>query len=298
MQYVELGKTGLRVSVLGLGCGGKSKLGQEQGKSVRESVEIVKVALDGGINYFDTAPSYQTETILGKGIAGHNRESVVLATKSHYWEGMTGAQLRDALEGSLKKLGTDYVDVYQLHGLRPWQYDAAMASVVPEMLRLKEEGKIRHLGVTEFFKEDLLHQTLLQAVRDPIWEVGMVGFNFFHQVARREFLPKAAERNMGVVVMFAVRYKLCRPEHFRALVRSQVETGVIERNAIDSNEPLGFLISSGIAENITDAAYRFCRDEPGVHVTLTGTGSVEHLRVNLRTIERPPLPAEARDQLY
>ena len=77
MKYVSLGRTGERVSVLGLGCGGKSKLGQMQRKTRRESIEIVKIALDGGINYFDTAEAYGTEEILGKGIAGHDRTKAV-----------------------------------------------------------------------------------------------------------------------------------------------------------------------------------------------------------------------------
>jgi len=83
MKYTTLGRTGLRVSSLGLGCGGPSRVGQRIGSTEAESVTIVKEALDAGINFFDTAEAYRTEEIVGQAIRGIDRDAVVLSTKKN-----------------------------------------------------------------------------------------------------------------------------------------------------------------------------------------------------------------------
>ena len=82
MDYVTFGRTGLKVSVAGLGCGGNSRLGQQQGKSEEESVAIVRKAMDSGVNLLDTAAAYRTEGIVGKAIQAVPRDKVVVATKA------------------------------------------------------------------------------------------------------------------------------------------------------------------------------------------------------------------------
>src|SRR6266702_2783834 len=101
MEYTALGKTGLRVSVAGLGCGGFSRLG-----------------LDLGVNLFDTAAAYDTEWVLGKALRSVPRERVVICSKASFGIGSAGPERAVAsLDRSLKELGTDYIDVYQLHGV-------------------------------------------------------------------------------------------------------------------------------------------------------------------------------------
>ena len=84
MEYVMLGRTGLRVSVAGLGCGGFSRLGLGRGKSEAEAVALIHQALDLGVNLFDTAAAYGTEALLGKALEGVPREEVVIATKAPF----------------------------------------------------------------------------------------------------------------------------------------------------------------------------------------------------------------------
>src|SRR6266478_6459252 len=84
MDYVGLGRTGLRVSVAGLGCGGFSQLGLAQGKSEADAIAIIRQALDLGVNFFDTAAAYGTEAVLGKAIKAVRREQVVVATKAPF----------------------------------------------------------------------------------------------------------------------------------------------------------------------------------------------------------------------
>ncbi|MCB1812851.1 MAG: aldo/keto reductase, partial [Candidatus Competibacteraceae bacterium] len=89
MQYTELGKTGLKVSVAGLGCGGSSRLGQSTGKSTADSVALVRAALDLGVNFIDTATAYGTEDIVGEAIRAVPRDTVVVSTKALINQGDT-----------------------------------------------------------------------------------------------------------------------------------------------------------------------------------------------------------------
>ena len=145
MQYTTLGKTGLKVSVAGLGCGGNSRIGLGTGLSEAQSVALVREALDLGVNFLDTANAYETEGVVGKAIKGRPRDSVVISTKSH---ATSAAVVLANLDNSLRQLDTDYVDIFHLHGLGPAAYDGAMKDIVPALLREKAKGKLRHLAVS------------------------------------------------------------------------------------------------------------------------------------------------------
>ena len=161
MEYTMLGRSGLSVSVAGLGCGGPSRLGQATGKSEQESIAIVRQALDLGITLFDTAEVYGTEAIVGRALEVVPRDQVVIATKklppSSDHPDPVG-ELKQGLEQSLRRLRTDYVDIYFLHGVRSEQYRFAHDVLAPVLLRLREQGKIRAVGITEAFVSDPGHR--------------------------------------------------------------------------------------------------------------------------------------------
>lgn len=288
-----LGRTGLRVGVAGLGCGGHSRLGRTRGASEAESIAIVERALDLGVNLIDTAAAYRTEEIVGKAISGQ-RDSVVLSTKV-LPEDRSGpidaARLEHVLHRSLTRLQTDHVDVYHLHGVTAEQYPRCRDELVPALQRLREQGKLRFLGLTERFGADPQHRMLERALVDDCWDVVMVGFNLLNPSARERVFAPAARGGVGTLVMFAVRRALSRSDELRRVVTGLVERGEIPAAAVDLEDPLGFLVHEGGAESVVDAAYRFCRHEPGAHVILTGTGRLEHLEQNVRSICRGPLPA-------
>ena len=294
MDYITLGRTGLRVSAMGLGCGGHSRLGQSYGRSEEESAEVVRAALDHGVTFFDTAEAYGTESILGRGLSREPREQVVISTKMSPRAGgrlVPRGQVALALEGSLRRLGTDYVDVYLLHGLRAEHYDEAADELVPELLRLRDQGKLRSLGVTEAFASDPGHAMLQRAVQDDCWEVIMVGFSLLNQSARERVLPSCREKAIGVLNMFAVRRALGDWGHLQEVLADLEKRGLAERQAVE--DTLHSLLREGGASSLQDAAYRFCRYEPGIHVVLSGTGSPQHLRENVDSLLRPPLPPAA-----
>ena len=122
MDYVTYGKTGLKVSVAGLGCGGNSRLGQEQGKSEDESVAIIRRAMDLGVNLIDTAANYRTEGIVGKALVGVPRDQVVGATKAGLRRGGEPATVDDVIaaqhEGGDLRVRTGQAGEF-LHRLAP-----------------------------------------------------------------------------------------------------------------------------------------------------------------------------------
>jgi len=111
MEYTILGRTGLKVSVAGLGCGGPSRLGmRNDAAGEKHAVQIIRQAIDLGINFFDTAQNYGTEGVVGKAIAGIPRERLVISTKKTLPpvnHPDPQAEVRQGLEQSLKALGTD-----------------------------------------------------------------------------------------------------------------------------------------------------------------------------------------------
>ena len=153
MHYTTLGKTGLKVSVAGLGCGGNSRIGLGTGLTEAQSVALVREALDLGVNFLDTAAAYETEGVVGKAIKGRPRDSVVISTKSH---ATSGPAVLANLDNSLRQLDTDYVDIFHLHGLGPAAYDKAMAEIVPGLLREKEKGKLCLLYTSPSPRDGLL----------------------------------------------------------------------------------------------------------------------------------------------
>jgi aryl-alcohol dehydrogenase-like predicted oxidoreductase len=294
MQYKILGRTGLNVSVAGLGCGGHSRLGQTYGNTQEQSVAVVSAAIDLGINFIDTAAAYRTERIVGEAVRGR-REKLIISTKTGIisWnepnaKPFTGAQVLEQLEKSLSRLGTDYIDVFNLHGIVAAQLDYVAAEIVPVLIRAREQGKILFLGITEHFGADTSHRMLSAAVPMGVWDVVMVGFNLLNPSARRNVLRLTQAHNVGVQDMFAVRRALSSPDGLKEAFDTIEKAGQLDRNKFRPEDPLGFLKED--TDGIVDAAYRFCRHEPGIDVVLTGTGNIEHLKQNVASINRGPLP--------
>jgi aryl-alcohol dehydrogenase-like predicted oxidoreductase len=300
MEYVTLGRTGLRVSVGGLGCGGFSRLGLGTGKSDAEAVHLVRQALELGINLIDTAAVYGTEHIVGEAIKNVPRDRVVIATKAWIppWEGRTAAERAVAsLDSSLRQLGTDYVDIFQLHGVSPRAYQRAVDIIAPALIKEREKGKIRFLGVTETGSSDPEHDMVQRAVEDGVWDVVMVAFHMMHQNARTKVFPRTTANRIGTLLMFAVRNIFSRPERLTVALRELTASGQLPRWLADAPNPLGFLVHETGARTIPEAAYRFVRHEPGVDVVLFGTGDPGHLGTNVAALLAPPLPLADRQTL-
>jgi len=300
MDYTTLGRTGLKVSVAGLGTGGFSRLGLGTGKDEAHAIGIIHAALDLGVNLFDTAAAYGTEAVLGRALRTVPREQVVICTKAPFAVGKpdsTAASAIASLDRSLEQLGTDYIDVYQLHGIAPGAYDHALQVLAPALLREQEKGKFRHLGISETAPHDPEHLMVQRACRDGVWEVAMVSFHMMHQNARANVFPLTRRYGVGTLMMFAVRNIFSQPGRLAATMRELATDGLVPQALADDPDPLGFLVHDGGASSVIDAAYRFVRHEPGADVVLFGTGDQAHLNSNIASILKPPLPEPDRIKL-
>ena len=293
MLYRTLGRTGLRVSLLSLGTGGPSNFGQRTGVPEADVHRLVRRALDAGVNLFDTAAGYRdSEAILGRALKGVPRDRYYLATKftpEQDGEIVAPDDVVASVERSLKRLQTDYVEVLQFHGVRPQQYRTVMERLLPTVLKLRDQGKCRWIGITEQYGEDGAHEMLRMALQDNHFATAMVGYNMLNQSADRLVYPQCLEHNVGVFIMFAVRRVLAVRERLEETVADLKQRGLVAPDALPDARPLDWLIHGNV-DSVPSAAYKFTAMHPAVSTVLSGTANLEHFESNLRALEDPTLP--------
>jgi len=304
MRTITLGRTGITTTAAGLGCGGTSLIGlKKYGEA--HAAGIVRKAYDSGVRFFDTATVYETESALGEGLKDYPRNSCTISTKYPVWDNWRedyASKFNKTLEASLRALKTDYIDIYNFHGVPPADYKDVKELLMPEMLKAQESGKVRFPGITEQFMSDTSHEMLDAALSDDIFDVIMVGYNMMNPSAAKSILPRAIKQDVGVLCMFAVRHSLSDPAQMKVAIQKILDNNQGGVGLEAKENALDFLTSAGVdgipvSSSIMDAAYRFCVHANGIHVTLTGTSSETHLADNLRSIESQPLPADILEKL-
>jgi aryl-alcohol dehydrogenase-like predicted oxidoreductase len=299
MEYRPLGKTGLMVSVAGLGCGGNSRLGLDRSASFDDCVAVVRTAVDLGVNFLDTAEAYGTEEIVGAAARCYDRDRLVISTKAIFKAGEdTGETVTRRVEAGLRRLGLDYVDIFHFHAVHPAAYQYHRDVLAPALIKLKERGKVRHIGITETSPNDPEQRMLSQAIEEAPWEVTMLAYSLMNQGARHRIFPVARRRGIGTLLMFVVRNIFSNAAYRRDVFAELVERGHLAPSILAAGDPLGFLVSEGAAESITDAAYRYARHEQGADVILFGTGNKAHVKDNVDSILRSPLPPSVIERLH
>ena len=294
MEYIKLGKTDLKVSVACLGCGGSSTIGKSTGKTENQSINLIKTALDLGVNFFDTANVYGTEKILGKAIKNVSRDQIVISTKhqiSTKDKKFSSIDIISGIENSLKELKTDYIDIFHLHGVAPKEFDHAI-SLMPELMREKEKGKFRFLGITESSPIDHNQITISKALNTNYFDVMMLAFSIMNQNAKKEILPKTMSKNIGTMSMFVVRSLFSVKERLKKEIDRLVKNKQLPEWFLDEKEPLEYFLKDSGANNIIDACYRYVRHQKGIDTVLFGTGDIDHLKKNIRSIVNSKLSDE------
>jgi aryl-alcohol dehydrogenase-like predicted oxidoreductase len=301
LERRTLGRTGLEVTAMGFGAGGFSRAGMREG--VDHAADMVARAIDAGVNLIDTAEMYRTEAAVAQGVAQSSkaRDEVVIATKVNYRvDGRirTPEEIESALRARLGALNTDYLDVVQVHGLEPADYERVRDELLPVLERQRGAGTLRWIGVTEGFRVDRGHVMLQRAIADDCWDVVMVGFNLLNQSARERVLAPARVANIGVMDMFAVRQVLRDLDTVSAHLRERESADALP-DSVDVKTELATLARhvGEAAPTLPDLAYRFVLAEAGISTVLVGTGDPEHLRDNLESFGRPPLSAAVLDEL-
>lgn len=296
MLYRTLGRTGLEVSVLGYGA---SPLGNEFSTiDPAEGRRAVRQAIDLGINYFDVSPYYGrtlAETRLGEALEGRRTE-VILATKA----GRYGVNLPDgfdfsaeritrSVEESLCRLRTDYVDVFQVHDIEFGDRNQIIEETLPAMFRLKEQGKVRFVGITAYPLQ-ILAQVAARLPVDTI--LSYCRYDLLDTGLETTLLPLAKERGIGLING--------SPLHMGALTDKGVPAWhpAPRRVLAACQEAAAFCRARGA--DIADLALQFALAEPAVATTLVGMSKVTHVERNVRlvgTTADPELLAGVKDIL-
>lgn len=293
MQYRQL-RGGLRSSVMALGGGGYSRLGQASGRSERQSLALVQRAYQLGINHFDSCSRYRTSHLFGRALAGVPRDSYLLSSKIP-WAGPEGQvdadHFRHCFHNELRYLDTGYVDILSVHAVPAEGYEEIVAELYPVMQDLRDQGKARLLGISEGFVSDPGHRMLQRAIQGDLWDMALIGFNLINQSAREKVVPKAQKSEVNLVGMFAVRRAMRSGRALLDNLRRLEKLGAVSGSRELFDTTTGLLASMGEGA-LQDVAYRFVRYEPGIDVTLFGTGNIDHLESNVQSMLKGPLPEE------
>jgi len=288
MEYKQLGQTELMVSVVALGCWGLISDWNWGEQDRSDSIATVHAALDAGINFFDTAEAYgdgESEVILGQTLAGVRHE-VVIASKvspNH----LSTAEVRSACEGSLRRLKTDYIDLYQIH----WpNRDLPISETMETLERLQQQGKIRAIGVCNFGAKDLSDLLTVGQTQS-----NQLPYSLLWRAIEFEVQPECLENNIGILAYSPLMQGLlsgkfasadevpegrARTRHFskeRPLARHS-DPGC-ERETFAAIEEIR-RISCEVEQPMAQVALAWLLYQPGVTAVLAGARRPEQIKQN------------------
>ena len=315
MEYRPLGNTGLRVSEIGFGCGNVGGL-MIRGEH-RQQVEAVARAMDLGINYFDTAPSYgdgQSETNLGR-VINELSADVYVGTKfrvTTHDPGRIKANVITSVEESLTRLQREQVDLMQMHNhvgsvaeggsVSP---EETMGEVVDALRELREQGKVRYFGMTAVGETAPLHRIIDSGALNTVQSV----YNLVNPSAGTEvpsgfdmpdygdLIGRASDNGMGILVIrvLAAGALSGEPARHPVAVPTVAPIGSGRDYGQDQARADGFrfLQQEGYVSGLVEASLRFVLGNAGVSSVLVGYSSLDHLEQAVEFAGKGPLPAEA-----
>ena len=272
MLYRKIGKTGLKASVLSLGCMRLPMLEQkdppkdffERQRAVDEekSIEMIDYAIENGINYFDSAYMYHagnSELVLGKSLKG-KRDKVIVTTKSPVSMIQKYEDFDRILDEQLSKLNTDHLDFYLLHGLNKDAWEKAGGLNALEFLdRIQKDGRAKYVGFSFHDKANVFKEI----IDSYNWSVCQIQYNYFDEnyQAGKEGLKYAAAKDIGIIIMEPLR---------GGRLTQRIPDGV--QKIWDSAE---------IKRSPAEWGLRWVANHPEVSVILSGMSSMEQLRENI-----------------
>ena len=296
MRERRIGRSGLVVSVVGLGTNSFGlRLDEER------AVAVVRAAVDAGVTFFDTAEMYgdgASERFLGRALAGR-REEVVIATKFG-WErgtdppGGSAANVRRAIDGSLERLGTDYIDLYQYH--RP-DGTTPIEETLGALEELVEAGKVRHVGSSNFSAEEV------RAADELARERGLSAFisaqnpySVLQRDAEDGLVPALQELGLGLVPYYPLANGLLTGKYRRG-APPPAGTRLASRGVPDDDatwQRVDALQAFADARSLTllDVAVGGLAAMPAVSSVIAGATSAEQVRANAAAGEWVPSDAE------
>ena len=319
MDYRPLGNTGLQVSEIGFGCGnvGGLMIRGEHSDQVRAAARAIEL----GINYFDTAPSYgdgESETNLGQ-VLKELSADVYVGTKfrvTTHEPGRLKADIITSVEESLTRLQREQIDLIQMHNhvvssteggsVTP---EEAIGEVADALRELREQGKVRFAGMTAVGETAALHRVIDSATLNTIQTVynlvnpsaGTTVPPGFDMPDYGDLIGHASDKGMGVLVIRVLAAGALTGETTRHPIAvpsvAPIGSGREYEQDLAKSHDFRFLQNDGHVENLVEASLRFALSNAGVSSVLVGYSSLEHLEQAIQYAERGPLPQGAMDRL-
>jgi L-galactose dehydrogenase len=288
MNYRTLGPTGLKVSVLGFGASSLGSVFREV--TTAEAVATVEAALEGGINFIDVSPSYGetlAELRLGRALEGVPRDSYLLATKIGSYSEPRGdydfskASTERSVEHSLKRLGTDYVDLIQCHDIEFADHDQILSETLPTLLELKKQGHVRHIGITGLPLK--IYASILDRVEPGVVETVLSFCHYeLNDTSLGDLIPYLQGKGVGIINA------------------SPTGMGLLTQRGVPAWHPSTPAIQEGCRKamehcrakgvDIVRLALQFACDDERIACTLVGSANPENIKANIEHLEEPRDP--------
>ena len=276
MHYRDFGKTGLKVSLLGMGCMRlpfKDENDGSKGVNREKAYELIRYAADNGVSYFDTAYGYHatdSEAVLGEALEeGGRRQNVTIVTKQPFGVMSSQGDIRRNLENTLKKLRTDYIDVYLLHCIMQPTWQAIQErEIFKEFEKFKAERLIRHIG----FSYHGQFPTFKEVCEKYPWEMCLIQQNLLdvNREVTEQAIFTAHKNNIAIAIM--------EPLRGGGLVRAPKAVADI----YDS-----YAVKRGAAE----WAFRHLVNYPEIGTIVSGMSTMEQLKENIEMFSKPDMLA-------
>lgn len=284
MKKTRLGTSDLFVSELGLGC---MSLGTEE----KKAQAIIEAALEAGINYFDTADLYDygvNEKLVGQALKGV-REQVIIATKvGNRWNAQKDGwswdpskhYIKGAVKESLHRLGTDYIDLYQLHG---GTIEDRMDETIEAFEELKSEGLIRYYGISSI-RPNVIREYVQKANIISV----MMQYSLLDRRPEEEALPLLEKKKISVVTRGSLAKGILSNKDLEKVSTS----GYLDYSSKELQELIPALKEKLGTRSLAQAALRYNLAHPAVAAVVVGASSVQQVKENAAAVEVPPLTTE------
>ncbi|MFU1795154.1 aldo/keto reductase [Paenibacillus azoreducens] len=297
MRYRRLGGSGLEVSVLGLGTNAFGKRADQEA-----SARIIHHAIDQGVNFIDTANIYagsESERIIGEALAG-KRHGVVLATKAGLvngegpnTKGSSRYHLMQELDRSLKRLQTDYVDLYQIHTFDPHTPLEETLRTLDDMIR---SGKVRYIGASNYAAWELMKALGISDMRGLNRYVSIqTSYSLADRTPEQEIVPLCLDQGVGIIPYFPLAGGILTGKYSfadRAPLNSRAQTDpnfgrFINDRTLELSESVSRLAEdSGCTPSTLSLAWLM--EQPAVSTVIVGATRTEQLDENLKCLELNP----------
>lgn len=294
MKYVTLGKSGLEVSVLGLGTNSFGKRADQE-----TSTQIIHAALDQGINFLDTANIYagtESERIIGEALQGRRHE-VVLATKAGLVrgdgpneKGSSRIHLQRELDGSLKRLKTDYIDLYQIHTFDPYTPLEETLRTLDDMV---SSGKVRYIGASNYAAWELMKALGVSERKGYVSYIStQTSYSLADRTPEQELVPFCLDQGVGIIPYFPLAGGILSGKYSTSGDAPSNSRAVTDPNFRrffkEGTLSLGQAVSQlAAAQGVTPSALSLAwlMGRPAVSTVIVGATRTEQLEGNLQSLD-------------